>query len=62
MVSVENVRWLTRRRWFWRMSPGVWFTEAYFTENVSPTSHLYMTELAAETVGFTLGQYGLDIG
>jgi len=48
--------------WFWRMSPGVWFTEAYFTENLMPMAYLYQVELAAKSVGFTLGQFGLDIG
>ena len=48
--------------WFWRLSPGVWFTEAYFTENLTPLGYLYEIELAAESVGYTLGQFGLDIG
>ena len=48
--------------WFWRMSPGVWFTEVYVSENWSPMGYLYRTDLAAKQVGFTLGQVGLDIG
>ncbi|KAK5117593.1 hypothetical protein LTR62_005015 [Meristemomyces frigidus] len=48
--------------WFWRLSPGVWFTEAYVTQNWSPMAYLYNTDLAAKTVGFTLGQFGKDIG
>ncbi|KAK5127188.1 hypothetical protein LTR85_008549 [Meristemomyces frigidus] len=48
--------------WFWRLSPGVWFTEAYFTENLTPLGHLYQLPLASKSVGFTLGQYGLDVG
>lgn len=48
--------------WFWRMSPGVWFTEAFWTKNTTPFDYLYMVDLASETVGFTTGQYGLDIG
>lgn len=48
-------------RWLWRMSPGVWFTEAYFSQNLLPLKHLYVLELAAEYVGYTLGQYTLDI-
>ncbi|TKA44813.1 hypothetical protein B0A55_13462, partial [Friedmanniomyces simplex] len=48
--------------WFWRLSPGVWFTESYVTENWTPMGYLYQTDLASETVGFTLGQFGLDIG
>ncbi|GAB7358916.1 hypothetical protein MBLNU230_g4136t1 [Neophaeotheca triangularis] len=47
--------------WLWRMSPGVWFTEAYFSQNLLPLKHLYVLELAAEYVGYTLGQYTLDI-
>lgn len=48
--------------WFWRLSPGVWFTEAYFTENLTPLAYLYELDLAAEALGFTLDQYALDIG
>jgi hypothetical protein len=48
--------------WFWRLSPGVWFTEAYFSQNITPLSYLYDVNLAAETVGFTLDQYHLDLG
>ena len=48
--------------WLWRASPGVWLTEAYFSENLTPLGYLYELDLAAEVVGFTLGQYGLDIG
>lgn len=47
---------------FWRLSPGVWFTESYFTENLAPLGYLYNLELASKAVGFTLDQYGLDIG
>jgi ABC-type multidrug transport system ATPase subunit len=45
----------------WRCSPGVWFTESYFTENITPLAYLYQVDLAAHTVGFTLRQYGKDI-
>ncbi|KAF2480385.1 hypothetical protein BDY17DRAFT_336481 [Neohortaea acidophila] len=48
--------------WFWRMSPGVWFTEAYFTENLMPMAYLYQLHLAEAATGFTLGQYSLDVG
>jgi len=51
--------WHTKR--FWRMSPGVWFTEAYFSQNLLPEKHLYVLDFASATVGFTLGQYGTDI-
>jgi ABC-type multidrug transport system ATPase subunit len=48
--------------WFWRLSPGVWFTEAYFSQNTLPLSYLYDVDLAAQGVGFTLDQYELDVG
>lgn len=48
--------------WFWRLSPGVWFTEAYFSQNIMPLAYLYDVELAAESVGYTLDQYELDVG
>lgn len=48
--------------WFWRLSPGVWFTEAYFSQNTMPLSYLYDVDLAAEAVGYTLDQYELDVG
>jgi hypothetical protein len=48
--------------WFWRLSPGVWFTEAYFSQNIMPLSYLYDVDLAAKTVGYTLDQYNLDVG
>ncbi|KAK1824150.1 hypothetical protein LTR12_001451 [Friedmanniomyces endolithicus] len=48
--------------WLWRMSPGVWFTESYVTENWTPMGYLYQTDLASKTIGFTLGQFGSDVG
>ena len=48
--------------WFWRLSPGVWFTEAYWTRNTTPLAYLYEVELASQTVGFTTGQFALDVG
>jgi hypothetical protein len=48
--------------WFWRLSPGVWFTEAYFCENTRPLAYLYQIDVAAQAVGFTLEQYSLDVG
>jgi ABC-type multidrug transport system ATPase subunit len=47
---------------YWRLSPGVWFTEAYFSENVMPLGYLYRIDVAAKSMGFTLGQYGRDVG
>ncbi|KAK3116056.1 hypothetical protein LTR53_004004 [Teratosphaeriaceae sp. CCFEE 6253] len=48
--------------WLWRLSPGVWFTEAYVTENWAPMGYLYRVDWAAQAVGFRLGQFGLDVG
>ncbi|KAH9828028.1 ABC transporter, ABC-G family, WBC-type [Teratosphaeria destructans] len=50
-----------RMEWFWRMSPGVWFTESYFTENITPLGYLYRVDVAADATGFTLDQYALDL-
>ena len=47
--------------WFWRLSPGVWFTEAYFTENLTPLGYLYVLDLASESIGFTLVRYRMAI-
>ena len=52
-------RW--HMEWFWRLSPGVWFTEAYFSQNTLPLAYLYDLQIASKTVGYTLGQYGLDV-
>ncbi|KAF2111187.1 ABC transporter-like protein [Lophiotrema nucula] len=46
----------------WRMSPGVWFTEAYVSQNLLPLDYLYMLDQASKQMGFTLGQYSLDMG
>lgn len=47
--------------WFWRITPGVWYTEAYFSENLLPLKHVYMLDLASRSIGFTLGHYTKDI-
>ncbi|KAK3647347.1 hypothetical protein LTR56_008179 [Elasticomyces elasticus] len=47
--------------WFWRLSPGVWFAESYVTSNWLPMAYLYKTDLASVTIGFTLGQFGMDL-
>lgn len=47
--------------WLWRMSPGVWFAEAYVTKNFTPLGYLYVLEAATEVLGFTLDQYPLDV-
>ncbi|GAB7352706.1 hypothetical protein MBLNU459_g3063t1 [Dothideomycetes sp. NU459] len=48
--------------WFWRMSPGVWFTEGYWCQNLLPLEYLYSIDLASKSVGFTLRQFGRDVG
>ena len=48
--------------WFWRACPGTWFTEAYFTDNLTPLSHLYNIEAAAQSTGYTLRHFPLDVG
>ena len=47
--------------WLWRMSPGTWLSEAYFTENVTPWGYLYKIDQAAAGTGFKLGHYSLDL-
>lgn len=47
--------------WLWRLSPGTWFTEAYFSKNILPLSYLYNVGPAAEATGYTLDQYTLDM-
>lgn len=48
--------------WLWRMSPGVWLTELYFGELVSPTGYLYQTELAAQAMGLDLDATARNLG
>ncbi|KEF51934.1 uncharacterized protein A1O9_11924 [Exophiala aquamarina CBS 119918] len=48
--------------WLWRMSPGTWFTEIWFTQNVEPLDYLYITELAADATGFSFHHVALDMG
>ena len=47
--------------WLWRLSPGTWLSEAYFTENVTPWGYLYQIHQAAAGTGFKLGHYSLDL-
>lgn len=46
----------------WRLSPGVWFTESYFSQCLLPFDYLYMLDLAKAATGFNLGKYSLDMG
>lgn len=50
-----------RLEWLWRTSPGVWFTEAYVSQNLLPLDYLYMLEMASIGTGYKLGQYSLDM-
>ncbi|KAF1952088.1 hypothetical protein CC80DRAFT_423394 [Byssothecium circinans] len=47
--------------WLWRMSPGVWFTEAFVSQCLLPLDYLYILEAASRGTGFTLGQFTLDM-
>lgn len=47
--------------WLWRMSPGTWLAEAYFTEDITPYRYLYQIHDAASATGFKLGHYSLDL-
>ncbi|KAF2648433.1 ABC transporter-like protein [Lophiostoma macrostomum CBS 122681] len=47
--------------WLWRSSPGVWFAEAYVSQNWLPLDYLYMLDQASRATGFRLGRYALDM-
>ncbi|KAJ8120489.1 hypothetical protein ONZ43_g2814 [Nemania bipapillata] len=47
--------------WFWRLCPGIWFTEAYFDKHLARVAHLYDLEAAASWTGYVRGRFGLDI-
>ena len=48
-------------QWLWRMSPGTWLAEGYFTQNVKPYAYLYQIGMAAKSTGYTLDQFGFDL-
>ena len=48
-------------QWLWRMSPGTWLAEGYFTQNVKPYAYLYQIDMAAKSTGYTLDHFGLDL-
>lgn len=48
-------------QWLWRMSPGTWLAEGYFTQNIKPYAYLYQIDMAAKSTGYTLDQFGLDL-
>ncbi|KAJ3579780.1 hypothetical protein NPX13_g785 [Xylaria arbuscula] len=47
--------------WFWRLCPGIWFTEAYFDQHLGRVAHLYDLDAAATWAGYVRGRFGLDI-
>ncbi|THZ83616.1 hypothetical protein D6C84_04846 [Aureobasidium pullulans] len=47
--------------WFWRLSPGVSFTEGYWTKMVSPRAYLWDVDVASQSIGLTLGEFGKDL-
>jgi hypothetical protein len=58
--TLEKVRtW--KMQWLWRASPGTWLAEAYFTQNLTPLSHLYKIDIARQTLGYWLGDYTKDL-
>ncbi|KAI1614657.1 ABC transporter-like protein [Exophiala viscosa] len=52
---------LWHMEWLWRMSPGTWFTEIWFTKNVAPLKYLYILDLASAATGFKFHQSTLDM-
>ncbi|KAI1498093.1 hypothetical protein F5X99DRAFT_420821 [Biscogniauxia marginata] len=47
--------------WFWRLCPGIWFTEAYFDQHLARVGHLYDLEAAASWTGYVRGRFAADI-
>ena len=47
--------------WLWRISPGTWYAEAYFSQNVNPLRYLYEIDNAADETGYDLNSFALDI-
>lgn len=48
--------------WLWRMSPGTWMAEAYWSKNVAPLGNIYQIDKAEKATGFTLNQGAMDCG
>jgi ABC-type multidrug transport system ATPase subunit len=48
--------------WLWRLSPGVWFAEAFVGQCFLPLDYLYNLDAASRGTGFKLGQFTLDMG
>ncbi|KAF3026722.1 hypothetical protein E8E14_014758 [Neopestalotiopsis sp. 37M] len=47
--------------WFWRLCPGIWFTEAYFDQHLIKATHLYDLQAAANWTGYVRGRFSIDI-
>ena len=47
--------------WLWRSSPGIWLSEAYFTENITPFAYIFQIDQAAEQSGFTFRRFPMDL-
>ncbi|KAJ6031616.1 ABC transporter [Penicillium herquei] len=48
--------------WFWYLWPGLWYSEALFSESTAPQSHIYSLAPAAEETGYTFGRTNFDFG
>lgn len=43
------------------IEPRVWFTEGYWTKMVSPRAYLWDVDVASQSIGLTLGEFGKDL-
>ncbi|KAJ5613917.1 ABC transporter [Penicillium herquei] len=48
--------------WFWYIWPGLWYSEAVFSESTAPQSHIYSLAPAAQETGYTFGRTNFDFG
>ncbi|KAI1002795.1 hypothetical protein K3495_g5408, partial [Podosphaera aphanis] len=46
--------------WFWRMSPGLWYTEAFFNDNIKIYDYLYDLKAAESNTGYIAGRFYMD--
>ncbi|KAJ6043577.1 hypothetical protein N7499_006002 [Penicillium canescens] len=47
--------------WLWYMSPGMWYSEAFVSEHVTPFAYLFDLSAAAQETGYTFNRTGFDI-
>ncbi|KAI1001423.1 hypothetical protein K3495_g6776 [Podosphaera aphanis] len=47
--------------WFWRTSPGLWYTEAFFNENTKVLGYLYDLKAAETHTGYISNRFGMDL-